>query len=125
MLSQSLETLGDFVRRVRRDKNLSCADVEKRSARFGPRIAASYINRIENEPTRRPTVDRLKALAYGLDIPVEELLARAAGLIARGGNSDELCLLTRFRDLPPTRKTDVLRIVEMWYSDFRQGRINL
>jgi transcriptional regulator with XRE-family HTH domain len=117
MPNQSLESFGDFVRRTRRDKNLSCADVSKRSARFGPRIAASYINRIENEPTRRPTVDRLKALAHGLDIPVEELLARAAGLVPSDSDLDDAFrLAARFRVLSPTRKADVLMIVEMWYS---------
>ena len=117
MSNQSLESFGDFVRRTRREKNLSCADVEKRSARFGPRIAASYINRIENEPTRRPTVDRLKALAYGLDIPVEELLARAAGLVPSDSDSnDAFRLVARFRALPPERKVDVIQIMDLWYS---------
>jgi transcriptional regulator with XRE-family HTH domain len=116
MPNQNLETLGDFVRRVRWEKNLSLESVSQRSARFGPRIAASYINRIENDPTRRATADRLKALAHGLGVPVEELFARAVGLATPGDNSDELRLLTRFRRLSPERKADVLKIVDMWYS---------
>ena len=118
MPNQNLETLGDFVRRARWEKNLSCEDVSKRSARFGPRIAASYINRIENEPTRRPTVDRLKALAYGLGIPVEELLARAAGLVPSDSDSNDAfrLVVARFRALPPERKVDVIQIMNLWYS---------
>jgi len=111
------ESLGDFVRRIRREKNLSCADVSKRSRRFGKPIAGSYINRIENNPTLRPSADRLKALADGLDIPADELLARAVGLLRRD-ETDEHRLLSRFRALSPERKADVLRIVNLWYSEF-------
>ena len=61
------ETLGAFVRRIRTEKNLSCADVSKRSARQPQRrIAASYVNRIENDSKLCPTANRLKALADGL-----------------------------------------------------------
>jgi transcriptional regulator with XRE-family HTH domain len=117
MPNQNLETLGDFVRRVRWEKNLSLEAVSQRSARFGPRIAGSYINRIENDPIRRPTVHRLRALAHGLDIPVEELLARAAGLVSSDSDSnDTFRLVARFRALSPQRKADVLQIIDLWYS---------
>ena len=109
------ETFGDFIRRIRRQKNLSCADVSRQSARFGNRIAGSYINRIENNFILRPSADRLTALAHGLGVPVEELLARAAGLNASHTSFDELNLLTRFRELSPERKEDVLHIVDLWY----------
>ena len=95
----SAESLGAFVRRIRTEKNMSCADVSKRSARKGQRrIAASYINRIENNPKLRVTADTLKALADGLYVPADEVLARAAGIIPLGDkDSDEFRLLTRFR----------------------------
>jgi transcriptional regulator with XRE-family HTH domain len=110
-----VEALGQFVLRIRKEKNLSLADVSKQSADFGKRISASYINRIENN-LQRPTPDRLTALANGLGIPVQELLARAVGLAPSGESSDELHLLTRFRELSPERKRDVLAIVDLWYS---------
>lgn len=72
-----VETLGDFVRRIRRDKNLTLRQVSDRSARFGKRISAGYANRIENDPTLHITADRLKALAHGLDVPAEDLFACA------------------------------------------------
>ena len=109
------ETLGDFIRRVRTEKNLSCADVSRRSLRFGKPIAGSYVNRIENDPKLRPSADRLKALADGLDIPVDELLARSVGLIHGDEDAAEVRLLARFRDLSPERKADILRIIELWH----------
>jgi len=113
-----VESLGDFVRRIRTEKNLSCADVSKRSARKGQRrIAGSYVNRIENYPNLSVTADRLKALADGLDVPAEELLARAAGLIPLGEkDSEEFRLLTRFRELSRQRKEDLLTIIDALYS---------
>jgi len=110
------ENFGDFVRRIRTKKNLSCADVSRQSARFGKRIAGSYINRIENNLILRPSADRLIALAHGLGVPVEELLVRTAGLNPSPPSSDELNLLTRFRELSPERKEDVLHIVDLWHS---------
>lgn len=111
----SSEPLGDFVRRIRREKKLSLADVSKQSARKGQqRIAASYVCRIENEPKRKVSTERLKALADGLGVPVDELLARSVGLMRHGDDVAELRLLTRFRNLSPERQTDVLQIIELW-----------
>jgi transcriptional regulator with XRE-family HTH domain len=115
--NRSPETLGDFISRIRKEKKLTLADVSKQSTRFGKPITASYINLLENDPKRKVTADRLAALANGLGVPAQELFARAAGLVpASGTASDELYLLTRFRELSPERKADVLRIVDMWYS---------
>lgn len=116
------ENLGDFVRRIRTEKHLSLTDVSKQSTRLGKYIAASSISRIENERRRRPTSDSLAALAYGLGVPVEELLARAMGIVPSGDSNDELELLTRFRELSPERKADVLKIVNMWYSERYEHR---
>jgi transcriptional regulator with XRE-family HTH domain len=118
----SQETLGDFVRRIRNEKHLSCADIEKRSARFGKPITGSYINRIENNPALNPTAVALKALANGLGVPIPELVARAFGLASYGGHSsEELSLITRFRELSRERKDVVLRLVDFFYSDKQKG----
>ena len=117
-MSRRPETLGDFVRRIRKEKNLSLADVSEQSARFGPRISAGYISRIENDPKRRVTTDRITALANGLGVPVQKVLARATGLVTPARESaEEVHLLTRFKQLSPDRKADVLNIVDMWYSE--------
>lgn len=118
MAARTPETLGEFVRRIRKEKNLTLADVSEQSARFGQRITAGYISHIENDPTRRVTADRLTALANGLGIPVEALIKRPAGVpVSRKKSNEELHLVTKFRELSPERKADVLRIVEMWYSE--------
>ena len=117
MANRSPEPLGDFVSRIRNEKGLSCSDVSKQSGRFGEPITASYVNRIENNRIKNPSPDRLTALAHGLGIPVEDLLARAAGLVAPGGQSEEHHLVTRFRELSPDRRLVVLNIVDMFHSE--------
>ena len=119
----SQETLSDYVRRIRNEKHLSCADIEKRSARFGKRIAGSYVNRIENDPTLNPTAVALRALANGLGVPVPELLVRALGITSHEGHSmEEWSLVTRYRELSPERQEDVLNIVDLLYSKRADSR---
>ena len=110
-----LECLGDFVRRIRHEKDLSLIDVSKQSALFGLPISGSYINRIERNPKLRVTPDRLKALAHGLGVPVEELFAHALRKMSRD-EADELRLVTRFRELSSRRKSDVWTIIKLWHS---------
>jgi len=107
-----LEHLGDFVRRIRNEKRLSLADVSKQSALFGPRISASYISRIETDPKSNPSQASLKSLALGIGIPVPELLAHAIKPMSRD-ESDQLALLTRYRELSPKRKSDVWMLIEL------------
>jgi len=116
MATRNPKPFGDFVQQTRQEKNLSCKDVEKRSARFGKPIAGSYVNRIENNPALNPTAVALKALAYGLGVPPVELLARAVGLVEPGVKSEEVQLLSRFRELSPEKRGFVLDMVDMLYS---------
>jgi len=119
----SQETLSAFVRRIRNEKHLSCAAVEKQSARFGKPIAGSYVNRIQNDPALNPTVVSLKALANGLGVPVPELMARAFGIASYGErSSEELSLITRFRELSRERKEAVLKLVDFFYSERADSR---
>ena len=117
MGNRSPEALGDFIRRIRNEKGLSLAAVSKQSASLGHKITPGYINCIENDPTRKPTANKLKALALGLGIPPEELVVRATGGVAPGSKSDELRLMTRFRELSPERRADVLKLVDLWHSE--------
>lgn len=116
MVTRSPKPFGDFVQRTRQEKGLSCKDVEKKSARFGKKIAGSYVNRIENDSRLKPTAVALKALAYGLSVPPIEVLARATGLVVPGRELDELQLLSRFQALSPEKRSFVFEIVDMFYS---------
>ena len=116
MVIRNPKPFGDFVQQTRHEKSLSCKDVEKRSARFGKPIAGSYVNRIENNPALHPTAVALKALAYGLGVPPAEVFLRAVGLVEPGIESEEVQLLSRFRELSPEQRSFVLDLVDMLYS---------
>lgn len=110
-----LESLGGFVRRTRQEKRLSVMAVSKQSALFGPPISGCYISRIELDPKVKVTADRLKALAHGLGIPVQELFEHALGEMSRE-QADELALLTRFRELSPKAKSYVWAVLDLCHS---------
>jgi hypothetical protein len=52
-------------------------------------------------------------------------MARAFGIASYGERSgEELSLLTRFRELSGERKDDVLKLVDLWYSERADSRAN-
>lgn len=72
------EALGDYVRRKRREKNLSILDVEKISRTGGAKgISNGYITQIESGTIKNVSPDKLKALAKGLSTPEHEILTVA------------------------------------------------
>jgi transcriptional regulator with XRE-family HTH domain len=71
-----MESLGDFVRRVRRENRLSTTDVEKRS---GGRISDAYVTRIENGQVKNVSGEKLAALAKGLGITEPMLFSLVCG----------------------------------------------
>ena len=114
------ESLGQFVRRIRTEKNMSCMDVSKRSARKPQRrISGSYINRIENNPKLCPTANRLKALADGLGVRRKNCLRELLGFAPEGETPEEIELLARFKELSPQRREDLLSLVDMYYQKER------
>lgn len=74
------ETLQDYVRRVRNEKNLSAVDVETRSSNT---ISDAYVLQIENGAAKNPSPEKLKALAKGLGVPEDEVFRVARGRSAQ------------------------------------------
>jgi transcriptional regulator with XRE-family HTH domain len=88
-------SLADYVRRIRFEKNLSLANV---SARSRGQIGKTHINRIENGTVTRVSLSKLRALALGLAVPVDEVLAVAQGKFpVADSQGNEARLLHYFR----------------------------
>jgi transcriptional regulator with XRE-family HTH domain len=68
------ENLGQVVRRIVRQKGLKLRDIEQRS---GGEITNSYVSKIVNGNTRSLTVEKLLALAQGLDADPHVLFTAA------------------------------------------------
>jgi transcriptional regulator with XRE-family HTH domain len=110
MKGSGQETLAEFVLRVRRDKRLSLNDVAERG-----KISNAYVSKIENGLSIKPSLPRLRALAKGLEVDPEELIA-----VANGKPLDEASklkirfssLLDHIEQLKPSDKEFVLRGLE-------------
>src|ERR1041385_7271129 len=101
-----ITSLADYVRSIRNEKNLSLAQVSSRSR---GRIGKTHINRIENGTVNRVSLIKLRALALGLDVPEDDLIAVAQGKPPRTEmTKNEAKLLSYFRRLSADRREDVL-----------------
>lgn len=106
VVNRERETLADYVRRVREEKELSLNQVRVRS---GYQIANSYISRIENGEVTNVGLDKLRSLAKGLNVSEEEIFA-----VARGKSLNEIesvdaemaLFASRVKKLTPQQKRD-------------------
>jgi len=112
------ETLPDYVRRIRQEHRLSLLDVEGQSRRAGWKIAGSYVSKIENKVARNPSIDKLIGLAFGLGVPLEEVLSIASGKPLQAPEAQEIRLVVMFRELPPDRRDDVMNHVRMLHKQY-------
>lgn len=100
------EDLADYVRRLRTEKGLSTADVEKNS-RFT--ITDGYVSRIENRYVKNVSPEKLKALALGLGVSEDEIFAVARG---KSLNNEEAVdaemahFASRVKKLTPQQRRD-------------------
>lgn len=97
--------IGDRLRQLREEKNLSQGDIEKRTG-----LLRCYISRLENGHTV-PAVDTLEKLARGLEVPLYQLFydgktppdlphlpkRKTEAEIIWGSSGKEASLLTKFR----------------------------
>jgi transcriptional regulator with XRE-family HTH domain len=73
------ETLSDYVRLKLIQNDLTTRDVEERSSSGGEKITQSYVSQIVSGTAKNLTLTKLRALARGLGVPVEEVISRAYG----------------------------------------------
>jgi transcriptional regulator with XRE-family HTH domain len=72
-----IETLSQYVKRILIEKQFTHKSVEERSEKG---ITDAYVGSIVNGSAKNPSVDKLKALAVGLDEPEDEVFKVARGL---------------------------------------------
>lgn len=105
-----ITSLADYVRRIRNEKNFSLAQV---SARSHGRIGKTHINRIENGTVGRVSLLKLRALALGLDVSEDDLIAVAQGKPPpTHATKNEAKLLSHFRQLSAAHHEDVLVMLQ-------------
>lgn len=70
------ETLSEYIKKVVKQKDLKLRDIERNSE---GKITNGYISGIVNGKITNLSVDKLKALALGLDVDAHDIFAAALG----------------------------------------------
>jgi|SRR5581483_1741053 len=100
------EKLGEYVSRVIKQKQLKLRDVERRA---GGEITNGYVSGIINNRIKNVSLEKLKALAHGLEVDVHELFKAAmdeprplADEVSSYSQPDVLWLLGMMREIATT-----------------------
>lgn len=105
-----ITSLAEYVRRIRNEKDFSLAQVSAGSRR---QISKTHINRIENGTVASISLIKLRALALGLGVPEDDLIAVAQGKLPPiDATKSEARLLSYFRQLAADRQEDVLVMLQ-------------
>lgn len=119
-----VDDLGDFVQRVMSDKGLSTLEVESRSKRGGREgISDAYVTRIKNKQVKNPSYAKLIALARGLDVTEDEVLAIAHG---KKPNTSAIAdsrfeiLSLKFKSYKGEKKTRAQTLIDMVEREFER-----
>jgi len=75
-----METLAEYVNRVMNEKNIKALDVEARATELGHKITDTYVTNIMRGTNKNLSVEKLIALADGMDVDKVELFKVAAGI---------------------------------------------
>ena len=73
------ESLGDYVRRIAKEKNLSHVKIADRAKKLGGTLSSGYVNSVIQGHVTSPKVETLKNLALGLGVPEDDLFEVARG----------------------------------------------
>jgi transcriptional regulator with XRE-family HTH domain len=108
---QAIESLADYVRRVRAERGWSLAEVEQRS---GGGIGRTHINRIETGEATNPSPRKLQALARGLDVSEDELFERARGVDTNEKDFEQSEIAALFYDYKNLSEADQGELKAIW-----------
>lgn len=118
------ETLEQYVKRVLREKGLTLSDVERRA---GGTISDSYVAGITNGNVRNLTLDKLKALARGLGVTEDKIIAVASGLasLAEDGfhQSDFASLFKKYKYLSEQDKKEVQVLLQVLDNEIERRQM--
>lgn len=121
------ESLADYVRGVIARKGLGLREVAERSGRNGDiGITHSYISKIISGAARNPSVDKLRALARGLDEPEADVFAAAGVEYATNGSGFEQevgVLFYGWNEASEEAKAETIAAIRMIAEGFQSRRI--
>lgn len=111
--------LATFVDHAMKAKGLTSKTVETRAKRYGHKITDETVRNVLNGSAKNLTIDRLEALAVGLDEPFQDLLFAAADITPQGKESFrdsvlfKLYLKSEDENTPDDERTLIKVVTEM------------
>jgi transcriptional regulator with XRE-family HTH domain len=104
------ETLGEYVKRMTRQKGISLRELERRS---DGRVTGSHLSKIIKGVSKNVTIETILGLAMGLEVDPHEVFSIASGCKAKESNKmDPLVLadaVKRMADNPA-----LVEVVRAW-----------
>ena len=106
------ENLSSYVQRIMREKGLKRSDVARNS---GDKIAGSYVGRIIAGTVKNLSVEKIEALARGLDVDAHEIFTASIGRPPRSAKGEPTVDLPTFGDMVQKLATvaDLLELFRM------------
>lgn len=117
-----VETLAEYVKRIRTEKGLSLNDLVKASGR---KISNSWASDLENGHIPNPGIVKLRHLARALAIPEHELLSKAGARVEDSEPFQEalLRMLQEERELATKENREFIDdVIQMVVEQARQRR---
>jgi transcriptional regulator with XRE-family HTH domain len=115
------EDLADYVSRVVSKEGIAYREVVRRAKRKGHQITHSYISRIVSRAAQNPSIDKLRALAAGLNRPEEEVFAVARGeQVEDEAINDALAkaMLSKWSKMAKKDKDELASVVRLLDEEF-------
>ena len=124
-MERSRESLGDFIQRLRKERRLSLNDVVARS---GGMVSNAQVSKIENGIIQNPSLPKLKAIAKGLGVSADELLAVARGSLSETEQAEfekslYFMLFEKSKTASPEKKKFINKILQMIDRELDDGNI--
>ncbi len=103
-------TLGEKIKRLRKEKGLTLEELAKESG-----SSKSYIWELENKNPPRPSGEKVNAIAKELGVTADYLLDETQDEPTEQGRED--VFLRTYRGLDPTTQEKIRQLAEMWAKE--------
>ena len=126
MDSKKIESLADYCRRIRNEKNISTTDVEAASRKGGLKgISNGYVSQIENGYIKNVSPEKLKALARGLGVTEEEIFAISRGININGSkvvNERFAAMSFGYEGVPEEKKFRIDPLIDLLEQEIKKNQ---
>lgn len=110
-----LETLGQYIRRLRLIRSLKLSDLARATARFGAQVSEIHLSHLEFDMSPNRSIEDLTKIAKALDIPPQWLIEKSEmnGMAVKQGAQDDLQEGMLQVTLDPDKQQMILAMIDV------------